>query len=224
MHSNDFILAGLSLYEKISFPTLLITMEQLEATSLQYPILFERKRERPRDEVRMVAKSPSKQICSRCQKGGKITISRVKCLTLFSGHNARSCSLPANTMILPSDDVTVVATPKKLESFPKCSLLSRLGVDYLHQFARSVDFDLDLELSTMDPLKVNKLVVFINTILLEDKECTECISLSIFFFLLELQHLNVPGSEELADVSQNIKSKCSLPKDITWVGFMSLFY
>ena len=33
MHSNDFILAGLSLYEKISFPTLLVTMGQLEATS-----------------------------------------------------------------------------------------------------------------------------------------------------------------------------------------------
>ena len=115
---------------------------------------------------------------------------------------------------MPSDDVTLVAAPKKVDPFPKCLLLSKLGVDYLHQFARVVDMKLDLDTTSMDPSKVSAMVSFLRSVVMEDAQTTECILLSIFFFLLELQHLGVPGAEQLSQVSQDIQARCSLPDNI----------
>lgn len=76
--------------------------------------------------------------------------------------------------------------------------------------------NLDLRKDTMDNSKLYNLVELIKAII-GGTQTTECILLSIIFFLLDLEHLKVSDEELLAQVRKDLLLKCSLPETLTWV-------
>ena len=123
---------------------------------------------------------------------------------------------------MPSDDVMVQKRNQE-DPYPKCSLLSLLGIDYLHQFVKKFDTVVDLVTVNMSAEKMPCIVELVNRIM-SDEDTTECILLSIVFFLLGLHHQDVDGKELCTEILNVLIAKCGIPANVLWVNFSLFFF
>jgi len=84
------------------------SIQDLEATQCRYPVLFYVNRGRPKKEVRLTKPNPSLQKCSRCHIQGIhyyycYLLLKYSFICLIPGHNKKTCPLPSEEMILPSE-------------------------------------------------------------------------------------------------------------------------
>ena len=82
----------------------------------------------------------------------------------------RKCKLPSNTMVAVDEPTTPSKKKKKvMPSYPKCTLLARLGVDYLGQFSKHYQMDIDFTFDSTDGRAIDVFVEVIEKVIIDPK-------------------------------------------------------
>lgn len=127
----------------------------------------------------------------------------------------RKCKLPSNTMV----DVDEPTTPSKkkkevMPSYPKCTLLARLGVDYLGQFSKHYQMDIDFTFDSPDGIDV--LLEVVEKVIVDPKQ-TDSILSSITFYILSIKDKSDDLREKTSNILTQLIEITKLPQDLQWV-------
>jgi hypothetical protein len=101
-------------------------------------------------------------------------------------------------------------------SYPKCTLLARLGVDYLGQFSKQYEMDIDFTFCGDDERAAKAIVEVIGKVLVDPKK-TDSILSSIAFYLLSIKDKSDNLRVTTNDVLTQLLEMTKLPLDLQWV-------
>ena len=127
--------------------------------------------------------------------------------------------------MLEIDESTTPLKKKKggIPSYPKCTLLAWLGVDYLGQFSNHYQIKIDFTFNGDKERAENVLVEVIEKVLVDPKR-TDSILSSIAFYILSIKdqsnNLQVSTTNILAQLLEATK----LPLNLQWVWFNNIKY
>lgn len=125
---------------------------------------------------------------------------------------------------MPSDAILLVDEPtpslkkKKgaIPSYPKCTLLARLGVDYLGQFSKQYQMEIDFTLCGDEESGAKAIVEVIQKVFVDPKK-TDAILSSILFYILSIKDKSDNLRAITSDVLTQLLETTKLPRDLQWV-------
>jgi hypothetical protein len=135
------------------------------------------------------------------------------------GHNARKCHLPSDTMLLTEEAKSSKKKKGPISLYPKCNLLARLGVDYLAQFAKQYNMEIDFTFQRDEGGVIFEVIekIFV------DGNRTDSILTSIAFYLLSIRDQSDYLRTSTSDVLAKLLEICNLPSDLQWVCLNNIF-
>lgn len=127
----------------------------------------------------------------------------------------RKCKLPSNTMVAVDEPTTPSKKKKEvMPSYPKCTLLARLGVDYLGQFSKHYQMDIDFTFNSTDGIDV--LLEVVEKVIVDPKQ-TDSILSSITFYILSIKDKSDDLREKTSNILTQLMEITKLPQDLQWV-------